>query len=174
MARWFRLFEKKRGNRRTGSEQIAGIWEGAFFGVLFLLGCVGFWLTISLFVLPEWWVNRDFRPSPARILETRVGTTVRDGQTLYRPEVCIEYKVGGHTYRLWTYDIHTVQGNGYSVDKERALKTLQRFKADDIITCWYDPRDPEIAVIDRGFWWWAWLVLLIPLSFVILGAGGVS
>jgi len=174
LTRWFRLFEKKRGNRRTGSERIAGVWEGVFFGALFLLGCFGFWLTISLFVLPEWWVNRDFRPCPARILELRIGTTVRDGQTLYRPEVCIEYKIAGRIYRLWTYDIHTVQGNGYSVDKDRALKALQKFKVQEIITSWYDPRDPEIAVIDRGFWWWAWLLLLIPLSFVILGAGGLS
>ena len=38
MARLFRIFEKKRGQRRTGSTLMGRIWEAAFFGVLFLLG----------------------------------------------------------------------------------------------------------------------------------------
>ncbi len=38
MARLFRLWEKKRGDRRTGSELVGGLGEGLFFGVLFLLG----------------------------------------------------------------------------------------------------------------------------------------
>jgi hypothetical protein len=38
VARLFRLWEKKRGDRRTGSEFVGGLGEGLFFGVLFLLG----------------------------------------------------------------------------------------------------------------------------------------
>lgn len=38
MARIFRLWEKKRGSRRTGSEFVGGLGEALFFGVLFLLG----------------------------------------------------------------------------------------------------------------------------------------
>lgn len=38
MARLFRIFEKKRGERRTGSTMVGRIGEAAFFGVLFLLG----------------------------------------------------------------------------------------------------------------------------------------
>lgn len=38
MARLFRLWEKKRGDRRTGSELVGGLGEGLFFGILFLLG----------------------------------------------------------------------------------------------------------------------------------------
>ena len=40
MARWIRLFEKKRGERRTGSSFMGRIGETAFFGSLFLLGAV--------------------------------------------------------------------------------------------------------------------------------------
>jgi len=174
LARWFRLFEKKRGNRRTGSERIAGLWEAAFFASLFLLGCLGFWLALRFLLLPEWRSGKDFLPVPCRILETRLGTTVREGQTLYRPEVCIEYRVGERLYRLWTYDIHTVRGNGYSVDRRHAERCLKNYRAGETGTAWYDPADPEIAVVERGFRWWNWLVLLIPFSFVVLGAGGVS
>jgi len=38
VARLFRIFEKKRGGRQTGSKIIGRIWETAFFGGLFLLG----------------------------------------------------------------------------------------------------------------------------------------
>jgi hypothetical protein len=36
--RWFRLFEKKRGDRRTGSSLQGRLGEAAFFGAMFLLG----------------------------------------------------------------------------------------------------------------------------------------
>lgn len=38
MARFFRLWVKKRGDRRTGSRVAGGAGEAAFFGLLFLLG----------------------------------------------------------------------------------------------------------------------------------------
>lgn len=38
MARWFRLWEKKRGDRRTGAPWAASVGEATFFGALFLLG----------------------------------------------------------------------------------------------------------------------------------------
>lgn len=38
MARIIRLWEKKRGDRRTGSKLVGGLGEGLFFGTLFLLG----------------------------------------------------------------------------------------------------------------------------------------
>ncbi len=40
MARFFRLCEEKRGDRRTGSELVGGRGEALFFGVLFLLGAM--------------------------------------------------------------------------------------------------------------------------------------
>lgn len=174
MARWFRLFEKKRGNRRTGSDRIAGLWELAFFVGLFLLGCLGFWLILRSFLMPELRAGREFLPTSARVLEVRLGTAVREGQTLYRPEICVEYRVAGRIHRVWTYDIHTAQGNGYSVDREHAERSLRSFRAGQSITAWYDPTRPEVAVVERGIRWWTWLFLLIPFSFVVLGAGGIS
>lgn len=40
MARIFRLWQKKRGSRRTGSRLAGSVGEAVFFGVLFLLGSV--------------------------------------------------------------------------------------------------------------------------------------
>jgi len=49
VARWFRIFEKKRGQRRTGSTLIGRIGEAAFFGAFFLLGAA----TLTHVVLGE-------------------------------------------------------------------------------------------------------------------------
>ena len=38
MGRFFRLREKKRGDRRTGSRLAGGAGEALFFGILFVLG----------------------------------------------------------------------------------------------------------------------------------------
>lgn len=43
MARWFRLLEKKRGDRHTVSQTAAGVGEAVFFGVMFLIGAA--WLS---------------------------------------------------------------------------------------------------------------------------------
>ncbi|MHB0957214.1 MAG: hypothetical protein ACYC6N_01320 [Pirellulaceae bacterium] len=53
MARSFRLWEKKRGDRRTGSQFVGGLGEALFFSVLFLLGSLSLaYLVAAPFVGP--------------------------------------------------------------------------------------------------------------------------
>ena len=40
MSRWFRVWQKKRGRRRTGSRLAGSVGEASFFGLLLLLGGV--------------------------------------------------------------------------------------------------------------------------------------
>jgi hypothetical protein len=47
MARSFRLWHKKRGDRTTGSELVGGLGEALFFGILFLLGAVSLTYVIT-------------------------------------------------------------------------------------------------------------------------------
>ncbi|MEO8494690.1 MAG: hypothetical protein ABI614_06450 [Planctomycetota bacterium] len=47
MARNFRLWLKKRGDRRTGSRLAGSVGEAVFFGILFLLGAVSLTVVIS-------------------------------------------------------------------------------------------------------------------------------
>ena len=61
MARLFRLWEKKRGERRTGSKTAGGVGEALFFAALFLLGAVSLTaLLTSMFAsgswLSGWWL----------------------------------------------------------------------------------------------------------------------
>ena len=99
--------------------------------------------------------------------------TGEDGP-LYRPEIKIEYEADGALYRDPHYDIH----RAYSSGRENAQAVLDRFALydaakDNRYPCWYDPADPGVCVLVRGYRWWVWLVFTVPLSFIVIGAGGL-
>lgn len=154
----------------------AGVWELAFSAALFLSGLLGSGLVVALLIVPEWRVTQQFLPADCRVLESRLGTTVRDDQTLHRAEILIEYVLGGRTYRTWTYDIHTARGNGYVAERAAVEAVVRQYGPGGIqrTTCWYDPLHPEVAVLQRGYRWWVWLVFSIPLSLLLIGSWGVS
>ena len=55
-----RFFEKKRGERRTGSQVWASAGEGAFYAALLVAGLVFGGLLVSGVAVPEWRINHDF------------------------------------------------------------------------------------------------------------------
>ena len=173
MARNFRVYQKKRGNRRTGSKKLGGAGEAVFFAVSLLLGCGGLVLMSTTLLVPEWRANNEFVKVTCAARDTRVGHKKGDDGTLYRPEVQIEYEIDGETYRIWTCDIHTVRGGGYSTDDKAARKTVEQFEIGGNYFCYYDPADPSEAVLVRGSNWWVWLSFIVPISFVLIGGGGL-
>lgn len=174
LARNFRIFEKKRGNRRTGSRKLGAAGEALFFAVFLLLGGVGLAVLITTLVIPEWRVNHEFRSLVCTVQDKRCASSQRDGETLYRPEIEIAYSLAGENYVVWTYDIQTARGNGYSADPRAAEAVLKQFESGRQYTCWYDPQDLKTVVLVRGTEWWVWLAFLVPLSFVIIGGGGLA
>ncbi|NQU23455.1 MAG: hypothetical protein HQ567_19415 [Candidatus Nealsonbacteria bacterium] len=177
MARTFRFYEKKRGHRRTGSKTFASAGEAAFFAAMLLLGCVGAVLFVQFLVVPEWRVNHEFRTHECRVLDSRVKEKEDEDGTLYRGEVLIEYKIDGKTYKRWTYDLATTHdtADSYTSRKEDAAERVADVKVDPKAPrdCWYDPAEPGIVVLVRGYSWWLWLVGLVPISFIVIGVGGV-
>ena len=170
MALKLRYFEKKRGNRRTGSKALGSAGEAFFFGILLLLGCGGLVAAVVFLVVPQWRVNHEFVQTTCRLEDKRLGGTEGGDGTLYRPELKIEYQVDGVAYHSsWTYDIQ----HAYSSGREEKEAILARFSPGQQYTCWYDPADPFVVVLVRGYNWWIWLVFIIPVSFVIIGTGGV-
>lgn len=172
MARRFRVYQKKRGNRRTGSQRLGSFGEAAFFATFLLLGCAGLVVVFFTLVVPQWKANHDYLAHTCHVLDGRLGEKQSGEETLYRPEIQIEYEIGGETYRIWTYDVR----GEYSLDKAQAEKVLERFLPDTgrEQTCWYDPADPNVAVLVRSSTWWAWLTLIVPLSFLLIGGGGLA
>lgn len=172
MARRFRVYHKKRGNRRTGSEKLGHLGETVFFAAFFLIGCAGLALMCATLVIPQWKARHDFVAHHCRVLDARLGQKQSGDVTLYRPEIQIEYEIDGETYRTWTYDVR----GEYSPDKPEVEKILDRFQPHPQreYDCWYDPSDANVAVLARAWNWWAWLTLIVPLSFILIGGGGLA
>jgi hypothetical protein len=174
LARIFRYYGKKRGNRRSGSPVWASVGEALFFAVFVLLGCAGMVLIFSDLVVPEWRVHHEFVETPCKVLDKRVGDKPGEGGLVYRPEIRIEYEVAGTTYRDWHHDIH----GSYSSRREDAQSAIDKFALYDPAKnnrcpCWYDPLNPKIVVLVREYPWWVWLLFTVPVSFVVIGAGGL-
>ncbi len=174
MAARIRIYEKKRGHRRTGSAKAGSAGEAIFFTTFFLLGCIGLAGLVASFVIPEWRATNQFVPHTCTVLDARVGQIQREGRPFYRPEIQVKYAIEGETYVAWTYDVHSVRGNGYSADRSDAEAVLNRYQAGREYRCWYDPTDRTTAVLVRGLQWWVWLTFAVPASLVMIGGGGLA
>ncbi len=179
MARIFRFYEKKRGHRRTGSRKLGSAGDALFRAALFFLGCAGMAVLFETLVIPEWQANNQFVSGGCTVLGVHVGEQKGEDGQLYRAEVQIKYEVDGQTHVIWTYDIHTLRGNGYTPNRDEVLATLKPFcdslerDAPARYKCWYDPTEPDRAVLVRGSRWWIWLTFIVPVSFILLGGGGL-
>ncbi|MHC4405396.1 MAG: DUF3592 domain-containing protein [Planctomycetota bacterium] len=176
MARTYRFYQKKRGNRRTGSHKLGSAGEALFFAACLLLGCGGLVILFLALVVPEWKANYEFVRTDCKLRRARVQQKAGDDGVLYRPEVEIEYHIDGEKHVVWTYDVHTLRGGGYSADREEAEAVRDRFedKLGRQYLCYYDPDKPSDAVLVRGTAWWVWLSFLVPVSFILIGAGGLA
>jgi hypothetical protein len=181
LARFFRYYEKKRGNRRTGSPIWGRIGEAAGFAVLLVAGCVWTIYMLTDVVLPDWRANHEFVETTCKVLNKKIGEKdYREDGILYRPEFQIEYEADGGHYCDWRYNIdwHFNERKSYSSGRENAQAVLDCFEIyspekDNCYPCWYDPTNPRIVVLIRDIRWLAWLVFTVPVSFVIIGAGGL-
>lgn len=172
MSRFIRLYEKKRGDRRTGSKAFGNLGEALFFGFFFVIGCAAFAFMFWMLLWPEWRANRQFAETTATIEDRTLGVGAASGDSgpTYRPEFRIRYTIDGKTY---TQDkVYAVTGI-YSDDKQIAQATVDSFQVGQEYPCWYDPINPERVVLVRGYSGWLYLFLLIPLSFIVIGAGGL-
>jgi hypothetical protein len=169
LARSFRLYGKKRGHRRSGSRIVGNLGEALFFAIFLLLGCVGTVIVLVTLFIPEWRANHVFLEHRCHVLEKRIASRDSEDGPVFRPELRIRYVVDGQTYVTWTYDIR----GAYSAGQKDKQAILDDFAAGQEYPCWYDPLDPGIAVLSRGYSGWFWLAAAVPISFVIIGAGGL-
>jgi hypothetical protein len=169
LARNFRWYEKKRGNRRTGSRVIGRAGELIFFVALLVLGLGGSLRMVTRVIVPEWRANHEFAEQVCVVLAAQIAEREGEDGTLYRPEIQIEYEVEGVTYRPWTYDI----GRVFTSGREPKEAIVAEFAVGQRYPCWYDPLDPNVAVLVRGYSWWMWPLTLVSAALVLVGAGGL-
>lgn len=173
MSRSFRVYQKKRGNRRTGSHALGSLAELVFFGLFLLLGCAGTVAMVIMLLIPEWQVNHEFVETTCVILGKEIGSTQSDDGLTYRAEIRIEYQIGAKTYETATYDIKTYDiTGGYSSGRAEKEEILGQFNVAEQYVCWYDPRDANVVVLVRGYAVLTWLLFAVPVTFLLIGGGG--
>lgn len=162
---------KKRGHRRTGSAQAARFGEAALFAALLAVGAVGLWAVLSWWVVPNWQAEHDFIETVATIVDAKLDETQPTPleKPYYRASFLVEYEFDGAKRRVWTH----AASNDFSRDPEAAENCLKRFDVGSRYPCWFAPNDSERVVLERGSNWWVWLLLVIPIPFITIGAAGL-
>jgi len=169
LARNFRIVPKKRGNRSTGSKWWGRVIEASLSAAALAVGCVGLVIVLNRVVVPEWRTNHQFVEHRCTVLDARLGEQKTEDGTLCRPEIRIQYTVDGQKYVVWTYS----KSWQYSSNRAVEQAILERYPLGPEYVCWYDPADPSVAVLVRGYSLWFWLTLAMPASFILIGGGGL-
>jgi len=165
----FRFFTKKRGQHRTMSELGGQAALAGFFAVLAIVGSAILAGVVRQMTAPEWRANHEYTETVGTVVGKRVAEISKEDQTTFRPEVTVRYTVGGHGYEATTFDATGV----YSPDRAECERLLEAFTVGNEYPVWYDPQDPEKAVVKRGYSWVAWVLPLLPAAFVAVGVGGL-
>jgi hypothetical protein len=166
-----RFYGKKRGGRRTGSSALASVGSGCLFALALVGGCVALGAIFVELTIPELRANRDFVEHRARLIDKRLDEQPASDGTEYAPRFRLQFTVDERSYLPWAShdvtDLHTR-------DRERSETLLAKFDVGKEYPCWYDPRNPERVVLARGYRWFSWLMLIVPVPFIAVGFGGLS
>ena len=170
VSRLLRLYEKKRGDRRTGSSKLGSVGEAFFFSVFLLVGLAAFSMMLMTTVWPELRANRHFVETKCKVLSRAISEHRGESGVTYRPDVQIEFEVAGEKYRPTAYDA----ARAFSTGREKAQQAIDQFQVGKEYPCWYDPMDPQDVVLVLGYSGGTYLLLLVPLSFIAIGGGGLT
>ncbi len=154
------LSEKTRPLRSAG-------FVALFFGLFFVVG-VGF--LIPFFIWPALRVveARSWTETPCEILSSGVRTHSGDDGSTYSVQVLFRYEIDGREHISDRYQFLSGSSSGY----ERKAKAVEKIPPGTQTLCYVNPDDPFDAVLERGFTV-DYLFGLVPLVFVLIGAGGV-
>lgn len=170
-----RIFGKKRGHRRTGSQAWGSFGDGLFHAALVAAGLVFGALMVTGVAVPEWRINRDYVPTTCRIVgQGLVRRSVEDppgSATLtWRPCLLVRYDAAGATRESWSRSDPSTGG----ADRAAAAAALADWPLGAEVPGWFDPAHPERIVLRRGFSWWLWaLTLLLPGALLAFGGSGL-
>ena len=170
-----RIFGKKRGDRRTGSRAWGSFGDGLFHAALVAAGLVFGTLLVSGVAVPEWRINRDYVATTCRIIgRGLIRRSVEDppGSTTvtWRPCLLVRYMAAGTTRESWSRG----DPSAGTTDRAAAAEMVARWPLGTDVPGWFDPVHPDTIVLQRGFNWWMWgLMLLLPGALLAFGGAGL-
>lgn len=140
------------------------------FFALFVLVGLGALIPFAMQAHRDWRIMTAYREAEAEVLSFRLvpsttlfrwsggGTTE---QTSQLPEFTFKFRVNGIPFIATGFD--NLDGKAASFEDYRAFNTGGRYP------CWYDPDQPERAVLRRHVHWPFYLGALIPGVFILMG-----
>jgi hypothetical protein len=166
-----RIFGKKRGHRRTGSQAWGTVGDAAFHAALLLVGLVFGGLLVSGVAVPEWRINHDYLATTGTVVGRRIERRVADRPPgSWHPAVLVRYQAAGDPREAWAYPAPVATGG----DRDAAIRRLAAWKLGAEVPAWYDPAAPGTLVLQRGYNWPTWLLaLLLPGALVAFGGTGL-
>jgi hypothetical protein len=153
--------------RKKGELGVVGRWLlGLFFSVFLTVGV----LATYSFSLKPWlgvWAARTWVPVTCQILSSEVKSHSGESTT-YSVAISYAYTYDGREYTGSRYNFTTGASSGRKAKKE----IVARHPEGTETLCYVNPDNPQEAVIERSRVR-DWGFGLIPLVFVLVGAGGV-
>lgn len=170
-----RFFGKKRGHRRTGSQAWASLGDAAFHAALLTAGLVFGGLLLSGVAVPEWRMNHQFEATEGLVvgkglMRRRVVEPTGATTSTWQPTLLVRYETAGGVTESWSRSPRST----ITADRNAAIERLGRWQIGSTVPAWYDPADPGVVVLERGFNWSMWLLtLVLPGALVTFGGSGL-
>ncbi|HTN74884.1 MAG TPA: DUF3592 domain-containing protein [Pirellulaceae bacterium] len=137
--------------------------------LLVALGLAFVLVAYVTYLRPEMRVNREFIATDCEILDKRLMVTQDRNGTVYRPEFDIRYEVAGEVHEASTYDITSASTSGRANKED----ILSRFDVGSRYTCWYDPLNPRVVVLVRGYSAFGFALVAFGGLLLIIGLVGM-
>jgi hypothetical protein len=156
----------KKNTAGTGGK-IPNLLLSLFFTAFLLIGLaasysIGFRPAVKLLQSEKW------QETPCRIISSSVGSHDGEDGTTYSVDILYSYDINGREFRSNTYSFMGGSSSGYKGKQ----KIARAYQPGMNTFCYVNPENHTDAVLNRKFTA-DMLFGLIPLIFVIVGAGGL-
>jgi hypothetical protein len=130
--------------------------------ILLIAGMAGFWF-ITLQPAINVLRARQWPATACRIVSSELQRHDSDEGTSWSAEISFDYEVDNRRWRSDRWSFFNVSGS-----RQAASRIVDANPVGHQTVCFYDPRNPQVAVIDRRFQWWS----LLGLLFLLLSVAG--
>lgn len=136
------------------------------YGFFAVLGAAGLTCFLMLFIWPQWRVNHSFVEADGLVVDERE----HSGEGGKFRQVLLRYSVDGADVEHWSSEVTLGMDEGRIQQQTRAMAVGERYPV------WYDPANPEVVVVQRGYWiHWMLYPVVVGLGFFFLyGVGKIT
>jgi hypothetical protein len=146
----------------------APILTAGFFALFLLIG-IGVAFPTVINPLTSLMAAKKWPAVPCTILNSRVVTHHSSKSDTYGADVLYRYTFKGKIYHSSRYSPADISSSNFNAAKAIAA----RYRPGSTATCYINPANPQQAMLNRDWTWGNALIALVPLVFILVGAGGV-